>query len=72
MVVTTAWGEMSAQTEAARNCLCPWCASAAMDSRVVRVAAAFLFDDHTQGTEDAPGSFDDGDADFGTVGDGLS
>jgi hypothetical protein len=32
MVVTAVWGEMSAQTDAARNCLCPWCASAAMDS----------------------------------------
>ena len=26
MVVTAARGEMSAQTDAARNCLCPWCA----------------------------------------------
>ncbi len=36
MVVTAARGEVSAQTDAARNCLCPWCASAAVDSRVVR------------------------------------
>ena len=36
MVVTAPRGEISAQTDAARNCLCPWCASAAIDSRVVR------------------------------------
>ena len=36
MVVTAARDELRAQTEAARNCLCPWCASAAIDSSFVR------------------------------------
>ena len=37
MVVTAVRGEISAHTDAARNCLCPWCASAAMDSIFWRV-----------------------------------
>lgn len=36
------------------------------------VAAALLFGGHAEGAQDAPGSFDDGDADAGAVGDSLS
>ncbi len=36
------------------------------------VTASFLFDGHAEGAQDAPGSFDDSNADSGAVGDGLA
>ncbi|WP_175393682.1 hypothetical protein [Rhodococcus globerulus] len=35
------------------------------------IATSFLFDGHAEDDQDAPGSFDDGTADYGAFGDGL-